>query len=501
MFRLERPEFLWILLLIPAFLWINSLLTIQKKRRISMFGNLEILSGFDKVHMGISFKKRLLTCIAILCISIAMTNPQFGSNKHTVNSTSSDIFILFDVSRSMTADDIKPSRLEKAQNFATNLIEELKSNRIGLVIFAGRAYLQMPLTDDYSAAITFIGTSQPDMVPTQGTAIGSSIELALSQFDLQSQTNKSIIILSDGEDQDEGALDAAKLAEKKGIQIYTVGVGTEAGGFMTVHNSGRADFKRDESGNPIRTKLNQNALIDIAKTGNGNYYDVRSGEDAIQSLSKSIASGAKNDGKTRSYYDYESYFQWFLFLALLALFFAWYDFTKVKFTPLRKAYLILCLIFLSGLINKLNAQELMSEARKADELYKTGKFDEAESKYDIVANKNPKESKYIYNKGNAQYKQKKYKEALDSYNKIIEHSTDNQLKNKTLFNIGNAHYDQKEYVNAIQSYIEALKINPYDMDTKKNLSLAFKKFGEEQQKKKQQEQENQDKNKKQDKQD
>lgn len=492
MFRLERPEYLWIILLIPAFLWINNLLTAERKKRLSSFGNVNILSGFNKQHIGLSSTRLFLVSIAIACISISMTNPQFGSNKHTVSSTSSDIFIVFDVSRSMTADDIKPSRLEKAKNFANNLIEELKSNRIGLIIFAGRAYLQMPLTDDYSAAMTFIGTSQPEMVPTQGTAIGSAIELAVSQFDMQSQTNKSIIILSDGEDQDEGATDAAKRAKDKGIQIFTVGVGTPVGGFMTIYNMGKADFKRDETGNPIRTKLNEKALMDLAQIGKGNYYDIRSGDEAIKSLSRYIASGAKNDGKTRSYYDYESYFHWFLLLALVALFLSWYGQSKIKMIPFRKSILMIGFLFSPALLYEIKAQELLSEARKADQFYKSGKFDEAEQSYEKVEKKNPKDSKFIFNKANAQYKQKKFKEASENYQKIVDAEKDIKLKNRALYNKGNTNYEQKQYAESARSYIEALKINPYDLDSKKNLSMALRKMKEQQQNQQNKDNKNQD---------
>lgn len=489
MFRLERPEYLYVLLLIPLFVWIMRLLYIQKKKRLSAFGNIHILRGFEKKLLAAPVKLQLLGCITLASLSIALCNPQIGTNKHVNETSGNDIFILFDVSKSMLADDIKPSRLEMAKNFTVKLVEKLRSNRIGLIVFAGRAYLQMPLTEDYGAAVSFIETAEPEMVPTQGTAIGSAIELAINQFDLQAQTNKSIIILSDGEDHDEGAGKAAKLAVKSGIRVFTVGVGTGKGGPMPVYNGGRADFKRDEDGNIIISKLDENALMKIAKAGNGNYYYIRSDETAINQLHKDMSSAGTKTSKSNIVYDYESYFIWFLLIALISLFFSWFRFSFHKLLPHSKKISMLVLgILMTHLVT---GQELLNEARSADKLYKSGKYNEAEQKYDKLAKQNPKEIKYTYNKGNAEFKERKYKESSETYRSIIETSKDKRIKTKASYNKGNAMYEQKEYAEALKDYKDALKENPFDMDVKKNISMTLRQIKKEQQQKQNQEQKQQ----------
>ena len=477
MYRLERPEYLYVLILIPLFIWIIRLLYVQRKKRLASFGNLSMLRGFDPGLFGKPVKLQVLGSLTILFISLALTNPQFGSNKHSTDISGNDVFILFDVSKSMTANDIKPSRLEIAKNFATKLIERLKSNKIGLIVFAGKAYLQMPLTEDYTAAISFVETAEPEMVPTQGTAIGPAIESALSQFDMKAQTNKAIVILSDGEDHDDGAKDAAKKAAKVGVRVFTVGVGTGTGGNIPVYNGGRVDTKKDEDGRPVVTKLDEAALIGLAQIGNGSYHYVRSDQSAINALTREISSTSSKVSKSSMHYDYDNYFYWFLLAGMITLFLSWFRFKRNKVSKLTGVFVLL------GFTSFTYSQETINEARNADNLYKSGNFAQAENKYDRVSKQNPTEFKYIYNKANAQYKQKKYKESAEEYQRVLDASVDKRLKTKANYNKGNALYEQKQYAEAIKSYKEALKENPYDMDVKKNISIALKQLKKEQQQK------------------
>ncbi|MDF1696330.1 MAG: VWA domain-containing protein [Saprospiraceae bacterium] len=261
--------------------------------------------------------------IGIAFLFIAASNPQWGTKKEKIKAQSADIFIAFDISQSMMAQDISPSRLERAKRFCEKLIQNLKGDRIGLIYFAGDAYLQMPLTNDYAAAELFIKSANPNLAGTQGTAIDDAIELAMRAYEEDVQHQRALIIISDGEDHDQDAISMAKEGSDAGLVIYTVGVGTETGAYIPFVNRGRSEFKKDEDGAPVMSRLNVPNLQEIARNGGGEFYLVSDGSEAITDLKDRMSRLQKREVEQKSFSEYNSYFQWFLGIGFIFLFVEW----------------------------------------------------------------------------------------------------------------------------------------------------------------------------------
>jgi Ca-activated chloride channel family protein len=263
--------------------------------------------------------KIILFTLATAFLAAAWANPQWGSKKQKVKAKSSDIIIALDISQSMMAEDISPNRLERSKRMATQLIRSLRGERIGLIYFAGSAYLQMPLTNDYAAAEIFIKSANTNQAGTQGTAIADAIELGVSAFTDEKNSQKAMIIISDGENHDSEAVIAAREANEQGTFIYTIGVGTEKGAPVPVMNRGRKEYKIDKSGGTVNSSLNIAAMQDISAAGQGETYLLNQGDQLITDLKKELNKIEKKEVEQRSFSDYESYFQYFLFIGIILL--------------------------------------------------------------------------------------------------------------------------------------------------------------------------------------
>jgi Ca-activated chloride channel family protein len=267
--------------------------------------------------------KNILTLTGLLLVLFAASNPQWGTKKEKIKAQSADIFIAFDISQSMMAQDISPSRLERAKRFTEKLIQNLKGDRVGLIYFAGDAYLQMPLTNDYAAAELFIKSANPDLAGTQGTAIDEAIDLAMRAYEEDVQHQRALIIISDGEDHDAEAIALAKEGAEAGLVIYTVGVGTETGAYIPIMNRGRTEFKKDDEGAPVMSRLNIPNLQEIARNGGGEFYLVNQGEEGILDLKDRLSRLQKREVEQKSFSEFNSYFQWFLGIGILFLLLEW----------------------------------------------------------------------------------------------------------------------------------------------------------------------------------
>ncbi len=267
--------------------------------------------------------KNILILLGLLFVFFAASNPQWGTKKEKIKAQSADIFIAFDISQSMMAQDISPSRLERAKRFTEKLIQNLKGDRVGLIYFAGDAYLQMPLTNDYAAAELFIKSANPNLAGTQGTAIDEAIDLAMKAYEEDVKHQRALIIISDGEDHDAEAIAMAKDGAEAGLVIYTIGVGTETGAYIPYMNRGRNEFKKDEEGAPVMSRLNIPNLQEIARNGGGEFYLVNQGEDGIKDLKERLDRLQKREVEQKSFSEYNSYFQWFLGIGFLLLLLEW----------------------------------------------------------------------------------------------------------------------------------------------------------------------------------
>lgn len=270
MYRFANPEYLYALYLIPLFILVYWYTRRLQKRGMNNFAN----SAMHKVLIPLksrfkSLTKFIVSMIAFVLLTIGVANPQIGTRIEEVKQVGIDVFILLDVSLSMKAEDIKPSRLEKAKYSIGKLVQKLQGDRIGLIVFSGAAYVQFPLTTDYAAASLFLNSVDVSSVPQPGTAIEPAIQLAMSSFKSDAETKKAIVVITDGEDH-EGDLDKiAKSATEKGVSIYTIGYGSPAGVPIPVYNSAgvRVDYKKDRYSNVVLTKLDENTLKQLASAG------------------------------------------------------------------------------------------------------------------------------------------------------------------------------------------------------------------------------------------
>jgi len=318
LFRFEHPDYLYALAIIPVVLVLFVLAQMARRRAIRRLGDADLVA--QMMPKASKYKHPLkagLFLLGLAFLVVGWANPQWGTKKEKVKVKSVDVYIALDVSQSMLAEDIAPNRLERAKRFASELVEQLKGNRIGLIVFAGNAYLQMPLTTDYAAAQLFLKTANTEMVPTQGTAIGEAIKLARKSMDDADKSHKALLIITDGESHDEGATEAAEAAHEAGLLIFTIGVGTPQGSKIPVFYNGQRGFKVDENGQEVVTRLNEAMLADLAKSGGGTYFNISAGDQVIGALQSHIEQLEKKEREMRSFEDYESYFQYFIGLALL----------------------------------------------------------------------------------------------------------------------------------------------------------------------------------------
>lgn len=322
MFRLENTEYLYGLLLIPIFVIIYFTVRRIRERSLKKFGDPELVNGLNPDESRYKpIAKFVLRMFAIGFIIFALANPQIGSKLVEVKREGVDVVIALDVSNSMLAEDIKPNRLERAKQSISRLIDNLKGDRIGLIVFAGNAYVQLPMTTDYSAAKLFLSTINSDIVGTQGTAIGAAIELAIDKFKTDDDKRKALIVITDGENHEDDAYSMAEEAAKQGFILYTIGMGTVKGGPIPIYQNGqRTGFLENSEGQTVVTKLDAAMLQEIALAGNGKF--IRSGEND-PNLSELLAEIAKMDKKefeSKRYADYEDRFQYLIGASLLFLF-------------------------------------------------------------------------------------------------------------------------------------------------------------------------------------
>ncbi len=321
MFRFANPEYLIALWLIPILIVLYMLFNRNRKKLLEKFADKElhkaIMYSFSSIKSKIKFS---LILIALTLMIMAFANPQVGTKMQEVKQTGIDVYILLDVSRSMAAEDIKPNRLEKAKYQISNLIQKLRGDRIGLIIFSGEAYIQFPLTTDYSAANLFLSAVDFSSVPQPGTAIALAIDMAVQSFD-SAATDKAIIIITDGEDH-EGDIDkAVEGATDKAIKIYTIGLGSPDGVPIPIYDNrgNEVGFKQDNAGQTILTKLNETILKDIANKGNGKYYRGNNYEDYLDKIYSDLSKLDQAEFGVKKVTDYENRFYYFLIPAILFL--------------------------------------------------------------------------------------------------------------------------------------------------------------------------------------
>jgi Ca-activated chloride channel family protein len=322
MLRYEHIEYLNFLFGIPVIILAILLYSKWKKNALALFGDsklvTELMHSFSKGRTQI---KNILTVLIFILLIIGIANPQVGTKMEEVKREGVDLMIAIDLSNSMMAEDIKPNRLERAKQAISRLIDKLEGDRIGLIVFAGEAYVQLPITTDYSAAKLFLSTVNTNIVPTQGTEIAKAIDLSIESFDMENAQNKAIIIITDGESHDEKAIESAEKANELGIFVHTLGMGLSKGGPIPIYNKygNRTGYRKDKEGNTVVSKLNENLLMQIANTGKGTYVRANNSKAGLSSLFAEINKMEKKEIGTMIFTEYKDRFQLFIGLALLLL--------------------------------------------------------------------------------------------------------------------------------------------------------------------------------------
>lgn len=320
MFRFGNIEYLWGLLIIPLLVLFFMLSRISRRRALRKFGQQEILQQL----MPYSSKNRPVVKFIILMLALAffiagLARPQFGSKLKTEKREGVELMIALDVSNSMMAEDIQPNRLERAKRAISRLVDRLKDDKIGLIVFAGDAYTQLPITSDYNSAKLFLNSVNTQIVPKQGTAIGAAIDLARRSFTPNGDANKAIVIITDGENHEDDAMASAKAAVEEGAVVHTIGMGLPSGSPIPVLRKGQTDYLKDRDGNVVVTKLNESMLEQIAATGEGIYVRANNAQIGLNALFDEINKMEKQEMETRTYSEYDDQFQWFFAMGLFLL--------------------------------------------------------------------------------------------------------------------------------------------------------------------------------------
>lgn len=321
MFRFSNPEYLYLLIAIPALFLLLLASRRNQLRKLKMYGNPELLA---QLMPDISGKrpllKNILQLLAITVCIFMIAGPQFGTKKGNTKRQSSDIMIAMDISNSMMAEDIIPNRLEKSKQVVSKLVDKMQEDRIGLVVFAGQAFTQLPITSDYVSAKVFLSTISPSMIQSQGTAIGAAIDQCIRSFGpKRGNAERAIILITDGENFEDDAVESAKNAVKQGIKVHVVAMGDVKGAPIPLGNG--TDFRKDRNGNVIVTKLNEKMCQEIAGAGKGLYIRSDNTTAALRALSKELDKMDKADTDSSSYSEYDEQFQslaWIVLFALLA---------------------------------------------------------------------------------------------------------------------------------------------------------------------------------------
>lgn len=327
MFRFDHIEFFYAFAVIPLLILLYIWNRQWRKKALKQFGEVEVVKRIiPMASSGKPLLRFIFFLVAMFFLIIGLINPQIGSRLEEVKREGSDIIICLDVSKSMMAQDFKPDRLTRARLAIERLIDKLFNDRLGLIVFAGEAYVQLPITTDYAAAKLFLESVDTDMVPIQGTNIASAIELAAKSFggspdgSVPSGKNKTIIIITDGESHDDNAVEAARTAFEAGIMVNTIGVGSPSGAPIPVYRGNlNTGFKKDKEGNTVVTKLNEEALQSIASAGGGVYVRAAKAELGLLTLMERINQLEKKTFDAKVFTDYEDRFQVFIGIALLFL--------------------------------------------------------------------------------------------------------------------------------------------------------------------------------------
>jgi len=501
--RLAHPLWLYLIWAVPVVLFIYWVGFRRRKSALARYASAKIM---ERIAPGRSDFRRWAAAgflaLSILMLSVALSGPLYGFKWRTIERKGVDIIVAIDCSRSMLAEDVKPNRLERARREIIDLINRLQGDRIGLVAFAGTAFLQCPLTVDYSGFNIFLQALSPDFLPVGGTALAEAIDTALRAFDPKSPAEKAVILITDGEPTGGDPMEAAERARQDGVKLFIVGVGSKEGAPIPEKGGG---FKKDISGKIVLSRLDEKELKRMAALTDGAYvrsvagdmdwdviYDrkIRGEMEAKKSSEKNIEKNLES-GKIKVW---EDRYQWPLALALIAL-------IAELIMPLRRRTLpavLLPLVLASAFFLSANYSYAASASKEVKEglrQYKAGDFAAALDSFVKAQLQEPEAPEIFFDIGSANYKNGDYKSAMDSFQAALKGAGD-ELKPRILYNMGNTAYKLGDLEKSIEHYETALKADPEDNDSKKNLEFVKRKLEQQKQEKQKKQEKSKDKSQK-----
>lgn len=494
-------QWLWLIWLVPLLIGFYAFAWRSKAQALAQFASLPMMARLTRgVSMARQRAKAALLLTGVLCASLALAHPQFGFAWQEIKREGVDIVIALDVSDSMLVEDVQSdgrlSRLERAKREITDLLRLLKGDRIGLVAFAGAAFIECPLTLDYNAAEIFLQAIDTDLIPIKGTAIGEALGTSIKAFKGGNEKSRAIILITDGEDNEGQGLAVAEQAKAAGIAIYTIGIGRDEGAPIP---NGEGGFRRDHQGNIILSKLDETSLQQIASITGGKYVHSTTGDmDLEQIYTQGIRATlqAQDLGSQRRQHWHER-FQWFLLITLIALIVE--PLIRERgLAPVAGALPILAMAIIPMTLALSTIGPTTAYANTTVDPYKayaSGDYDQALQGFLQQYVRYPKKEGLLLNIGAAQYKLGRYDEAHTSFTQALQ-STDASIRAQAQYNLGNVAYRQDQLEEAIKHYQETLKMAPNDKDAKANLAYV-----QQAQQRRQQQQQEQDKQKQQNKQD
>ena len=498
MFRFEDPIYLYLLAVIPLLMVIRFLMVRQQKKRLRKFGDKELvrqlMPDVSRLRPAVKFWL-LLGALALLIVMLA--RPQMGTKISHEKRTGIETIICMDISNSMMAEDVAPSRLDRSKMMVENLVDHFTNDKIGLIVFAGDAFIQLPITSDYVSAKMFLSNIDPSMIATQGTDIAAAINMASHSFTQQEGVGKAIIVITDGEDHEGGAVEAAKDAKSKGMNTYVLGVGSPNGAPIP---TGNGDYMKDNTGQTVMTGLNEEMCRQLADAGGGTYIHVENNSNAQEQLDSALDKLAKKEISSTIFSDYDEQFQAVGIIVILLLIIE-ICIRDIKSPLLKRVSLFkkLPLILFIFLPLSMAAQSDRQLVRQGNKQFRNGNNADAEVAYRKAVEKNQRNPQANYNLGNALMMQRKDSLAITQYEKAAKLETNPLRRAQAYHNMGVICQQHQMFGEAIEAYKEALRNNPTDDETRYNLELC-KRQQKQQQQNQDQNQQNKDNKDQQDKQ-
>ena len=495
MFRFENPIYLWLLLIIPLMALVRFLSNRNRMRKIRRFGDTtlvkEMMEDVSKYRPAVKFWL-LQAALALLIVMLA--RPQMGTRISREKRQGIEAIICMDISNSMLAEDVVPSRLSKSKLLVENMVDKFVNDKVGLIVYAGDAFVQLPITADYVSAKMFMQNITPSLIASQGTDIAAAISMAMVSFTPDEKADKAIILITDGEDHEGQALEAAQAAKEKGFRVFILGVGTAKGAPIPMPDG---SYLTDNAGETVMTRLNEDMCKEIAAAGSGTYIHVDNTSEAQEKLDEEIAKMQKGDVSTLVYSEYDEQFQAVGILVLLLLLIEVIlmerenPVTKrIRLFGKKKAAMLILLLVAATAVQ---AQTDRQYVRSGNKLFRKGVYDKAELEYQKAQSKNENNSQAVYNMGCAMMQQQKDSAAIVQFEAAGKMETNKIRRAMSYHNIGVILQMHQEYAKAIEAYKEALRNNPADHETRYNLELCKRQLKNQQQNKNQQQKQDQNK--------